>query len=53
MRANTLADLVSQLGNLGDRELFRHHTEFRTFSWSYRRAARTAERIVHLLGREG
>ncbi|MGI5837646.1 MAG: AMP-binding protein, partial [Chloroflexota bacterium] len=53
MRANNLAELVSQLENLGDRELFRHRTEFRTFSWSYRRVARTAGRVVRFLRQEG
>ncbi len=53
MRDRTLADLVSQLGNLGDQELFRHRTEFRAFSWSYRRVARTAGKVAAYLGTQG
>lgn len=53
MRARTLAELVSQLGNLGDRELFRHRTEFRTLSWSYRRVAWTAGRVAGYLNQKG
>lgn len=49
----TLPDLVERLETLGDRELFRHQAEFRTFTWSYRRVATTARRVGVLLQQRG
>ncbi|MGE5618314.1 MAG: AMP-binding protein [Sphingomonadaceae bacterium] len=53
MQARTLSDLVAQLGNLGNRTLFRHRTEYRTFNWSYEEVEKAAFKAAALFHEDG
>ncbi len=53
MQVRTLSDLVTHLGNLGNRTLFLQKSEFRSYRWSYRQVETTAYQVAAYLQEKG